>query len=509
MATFGNTSGNYAPQADDSQETFIQQQKRLQGAQTAQLTNPTVPGAQTPPPTTAQPASTNYADTQGGQQPPTQASTPVQGDGKIPPPAPPAPAPVPQAPTAQTQQAAAPPAPAPGPGAVDHSKLPQDYFNNIQSGTPVQGEPGLVWQHTGTGWVKQAAGTAPAGQAPAPAAAPGTNTGPQALGSPLQALNLGNNAWSTYTGAQHNVNIPQLGELPQSYGGTQIGQFNSPEQQALTAQQNALMSAILGNPETMNPQVVAQMKEQQKEALLMQEKQMGAMAAQRAAAQGRTNGGGLQSLMAQIQGATGDDIISGNRAVDLAALERNRADQMQALGMSNDLMSGQMNRATQGYGAQLAGQGAQSDIDRNAAQDAIQRAIAGNDAGLRSSALQLQQSGMNADEGFRQYQSEFAGQQADQNRILQQFGMNEAQVNSGRADSALALQGELGRGGLSLDQQRLNQQGTQFDQSHGLNILQFLEGQRQSDNSLGLGYTQLGANQQGATIDRILQMLRG
>jgi len=300
-----------------------------------------------------------------------------------------------------------------------------------------------------------------------------------------------------------------LGDLPGSYQGSQYSQFAGPDQQQTTAMQNSLMQAILGNPETLGPQQLAQLKEKQKEAALMQEQQGLALAQQFAAQRGTTNGAALAGLLSQIRGETGNSIITGNRDLDLAAMQQNRADQLAALGMSDSLMSGQMSRASQGFQNTLAGQSAQAQDTRSVAQDAISRAITGHDANLASAGMGLQKEGMQADENFRQFGTERSAQDADLQRILQQFGVNSGVRDSHRADEALALNRELGHGGLSIDQQRLAQQGSQFDQSFGLDVLGFLDGQSRHADNLGLSYNQLNTQGQNNTINQILSILGG
>lgn len=67
------------------------------------------------------------------------------------------------------------------------------------------------------------------------------------------------------------------------------------------------------------------------------------------------------------------------------------------------------------------------------------------------------------------------------------------------------LQEKLGVGGLSLDERRINEGSRQFDKGYGLNVLQFLEGQRQHNNNSGFNWAQL--NQQGQ--QGVIATLRG
>lgn len=467
-------------------ETFIQRQRRLQGTATAQTAAPapTSPTAPAPAPTAP---TTTQTSTAAPAPAPAVPGTPVSGDGKIP-----APAPT--------------PAPAPAPAPAPQQPITVDPFAAVGGGVQI---PGGGWIPKGMATPAQLGAAAPAAPT-APTYANlsyvggPTNTGPQAAGTPLQGMNLGNNPFATYQASEHNVAIPQLGQLPAAYGGSQFGQFATPDQQQTQGMQNSLMQAILGEGGTMNPQVLAALKEKQKEAALLMQTQGMQGAAQSAAARGMTNGGAFAGQQRALEGDTMNRVLTGNRDLDIAAAEQNRQDQLNALSASNQMLSGQMDRATQGFGAQLAGQTAQAGDTRAASQDAIQRAIQGFDANMQSSGMDLQQQAMNAEERYKQFATVRAAQDAELQRVLQQFGVNQGVVDSGRADASLALQGELGRGGLAIDQQRLAQQGSQFDKGYDLDILRFLEGQRQSDNSLGFNYTQLGANQQNALTNAIL-----
>lgn len=57
----------------------------------------------------------------------------------------------------------------------------------------------------------------------------------------------------------------------------------------------------------------------------------------------------------------------------------------------------------------------------------------------------------------------------------------------------LDLQERLGMAGVGVDQARLGESGRQFDLSHALAIAQFLENQRQGNNSLGYNYAALNS----------------
>jgi hypothetical protein len=253
--------------------------------------------------------------------------------------------------------------------------------------------------------------------------------------------------------------------------------------------------------------VLGALKEKQKEAaLLMQQQNLGA-AQQGAAGRGFGGGGSLDGIQAAIRGNTGNQVLNSNRDLDIAAASQNRQDILNALGAADSVLGGQMNRASQAYGNTLAGQSAQAGDTRSVSQDAIARAIAGTDQNLAASQLNLQKEGMQSDENFRGFQSTRSAQDAALQRSLSQFGVNDAAHDSDRSDIALQLQQELGRGGMALDRTRIEENQRQFNENNQLNILQFLESQRQANNNLGFNYTQLGQNGQNSLISQILGMM--
>jgi hypothetical protein len=437
MALFADTAGSTGG------ETFIQRQQRLQGQQTAATSGvPQATGQQTSPyqSPTPQQQPTQQASSQTAAPAPTgQASTPVQGDGKIPPPQP-----------LPSVQAAPQPAPAPQP----------------------------------------------------------QNPGPQNTGA-LQGINLGSQPFSTYQAGQFQTQVNQPGALPGSYQGSQFSQFQNPNQQALNDAQQQLLQRLLQNPETLGPQQLAQLKEKQKEAALLQEQQGLQNAMQNAASRGTTNGGALAGIQRQLGADRATNVINSNRDLDLAAALQNRQDMTQALGAVESILGGQMSRASQGYQNVLQGQTTQADDTRNVSQDAIQRALAGNAQDLDASRLNLQKEGMQMDQNFQQFQTQRSAEDANLQRLLSQFGINEAVRGSGRADDQFGLQQELGRGGLALDMLRRGDQVDQFGKNLNLNYAQLDETQRQANNNLGFNYTQLNQQGQNDLISQIMRMVGG
>lgn len=236
-----------------------------------------------------------------------------------------------------------------------------------------------------------------------------------------------------------------MGQQPgQPQGGPQAGGGYGYETDPQTLQQNSLMNAIMQNPETMNPNVVAQLKEAQKEQALLMQQQAGQGFSQSAAARGVLGGGNAQGQQQTAQNNAFNSILSGNRSTDIAAAQTNRADQLNALNASSGLQKSQLDNILAGHAAQLG------DTQFNAAQD-----------------QQHYQNGIN--------------------QQLAQFGINQGVAQNAQQNYGADLGAHFGGQNSIMDVMRFLQQGHQFDQSMGFNynqldqngqnsLLQFLMG---------------------------------
>jgi hypothetical protein len=217
---------------------------------------------------------------------------------------------------------------------------------------------------------------------------------------------------------------------------------------------DALLDQILANPRTLDETAVNQMKMASKETALQQFNDLQGAAQADRAARGFSNQGGVaQGQGRELRQGLVNSLINSNRDIDLAAVEQNRQDELNALGAA---------QAAQGMDLQAWGMGEQT------LQNAAQLGLAG---------------------------AEF------------DYGQR-------RDDRNMALQEYLGRQGVGLDDKRITQQGDQFKQSLALDLARFLEGQRQFNtsfgedqrqfnNSLGFNYTNLGVQGQQALMDYI------
>lgn len=242
----------------------------------------------------------------------------------------------------------------------------------------------------------------------------------------------------------------------------QISQFHGPDQSNANAQQTALMNAIMANPQTMDANTVAQMKEAQKEqALLLGQQNMGAYT-QAAIGRGTLGSGQTDAFRMGNNTNVNNAVLSGNRSTDLAAIAANRQDQLNALSASSGLAQDQLGRATSAYGTGLQGQ---------LAQDSSNLSHANFGLGVDQA---------NANQQQLAYQSQAAANNAAAGRAQQ--GASNAQSIYGQDVSA-----RLGQQTQALDLQKFLEQQQEFQQSLANNKNQF-------GQNLGLSYDQLGQN---------------
>lgn len=243
-----------------------------------------------------------------------------------------------------------------------------------------------------------------------------------------------------------------------NYTPTQLSQFATPNQGDNNASQSALMQAILANPGTMNANVVAQMKEAQKQqALSMRDQAQSGMDQSNVAAGRLGSGQATANTMGNQQNAI-NAILTGNRNTDIQAASTNRADTLNALTASSGLAQDQLQRAISGYQTTLGGQQAADQQGQFASTQ---------DLGVQQA---------NA-------QQKYLAEQDQLQRLLSQFGINtgvaqNAQQNYG-ADLAAQLQ--------------------QFTQN--LDTKKFGENQRQFNDTLGYNYNALDQSGQSSLLD--------
>jgi len=223
-------------------------------------------------------------------------------------------------------------------------------------------------------------------------------------------------------------------------------QFSNP----VGDQQTALMRSILTNPQTLSPSIVAQMKEQGKgDALLMQQQQQQQMD-QGFAARGTLGSGAADALRARLGQDTVNNILTGNRNLDITAAQTNRQNELDAMNAGNAYA-----------GQNLAYQGA------------------------------------NADQGYKGYESRVAAVQDQVQRALAQFGVNAQVAANGQQNYGQDL-------GAFFNLEGLRQGAVQTNNSSTMALLNYLENQRQFNDNLGFNYNSLDQSGQNALLGAIL-----
>lgn len=385
------------------------------------------------------------------------------------------------------------------------------FYAQLTQNQPVAGSPGMSWVHNGQGWTIAPSGsTTQAGQ-------PGQTAQPNpALMSPYGPY-PGRPEATQYTPGQlpqyqfQDYNTSQFTQnAPQSaiYQGGQIGQFGGLDQSAQQSAENALLQQIMSGG-GLSDQAVNQMKTAGKESALSMSDQL------RQQNQQANAGRGFGAATAQpqdlrLQQQAVSDIIGNNRGIDIAAAQQKFQDQLSALGASSALGGQRVSNATNLYNTGLQGQLAQQGVNQNAAASSM--------AGAQFGA---QQQKAQADENQRGFSNQFMAPQFNQTNALAQQQLNQqgaanAQQNYSTDLSAfqnyqnmlnqqrqLDIQSQLGNAGIGVDQQRLAQQGGQFNQQLQLQWAQMMSGLLNNQQQLGLGYTQLGANQQNALMQSL------
>lgn len=291
----------------------------------------------------------------------------------------------------------------------------------------------------------------------------------------------------TYQAAQFQNTLANAAPAPDAYGGSQISQFQAPDQSAMNAQQSNLLNSVMSNPETMGVQQVAQMKEQQKEQALLMAQQNKGQYAQSAVARGVLGSGQADAFRGMTDNNATNQVLTGNRDIDMYAARTNRADQLAALQASSAIGQDQLGRATQGYGATLSGQTAKAADTQAASQSAMQRWLAGDTSALSHAQFGHGVDVDNATQQYQQYQSK-----AEASKDMYARALSAAQ--NSQANYGQDLQAELGRGAGNLARDQFGQQNYQFDAQQQQWLKAFLENQRQFNTNNTLNYDQLNSN---------------
>lgn len=228
----------------------------------------------------------------------------------------------------------------------------------------------------------------------------------------------------------------------QAYQAGNISQFQGPNQAPQEGQMGGLISSLMSQGGSMGPAWMAGQQEKMKEQQLQMQQQMQGQMGQQAALHGMTNSGAYNTGLQRMSENLAGNLTGQYRDLASQAATQNYQDQLGALGMGNDMLNSQMNRATQGFGSQFQGQmgqqqlnqaqaGSQLDVMRQ--MDSRQQAQQGEHQFAGNYRLQNAQNAANF--GLQNQQLQMQGGQNRFGNALGMFGANEG-VRQFNANSA-------------------------------------------------------------------------
>jgi hypothetical protein len=201
------------------------------------------------------------------------------------------------------------------------------------------------------------------------------------------------------------------------------------------------MERILQNPESLPPELIAQMKAGGKASASKQAQQLRAQADTALAGRGFSGTGGMSAAAgAAVDQNFLTELLNSNRDVDIRAATQNFQDRLNASSAGTNFQNAASQRAIGESGAEVSRFG--------------------------------------ANEGFRQAQSQ------DQ---LSRAGFQAGQMQNDRNSN---MQEWLARQGVNLDNSKFTEAKNQFKQTFGLDLAQFLESTRQYNQNFGEGSRQ-------------------
>jgi hypothetical protein len=261
----------------------------------------------------------------------------------------------------------------------------------------------------------------------------------------------------------------------------QTAQFNQapptiPGLDNLYAQQDAGLAALQTG--SMPPEMVAQLKERQKQDALAMQQQLGTQMQAGFASRGMQGAGANLAAQRNLGDDTMQNILGNYRDIDIVAAQQGFQDKLRALDMANSVASqrGQLGLAQAAFGAdQQARQAAEN-------QFAWQSQFAGPE---------FQRAGFLAQQGLNQQgaNSALGAYQTDLDAFFQNRGMD--------------LQRELANKGIDVDLQRLRSQEGMFDRSLALDWAGLLNQMQMGRYGLGLDYAQLQQNAQNSMFNQL------
>jgi hypothetical protein len=227
------------------------------------------------------------------------------------------------------------------------------------------------------------------------------------------------------------------------------------------------------------------MKAKQRESAMAMAGQQQQMAAQNAASRG-TN---LDSQFTNTQNQIGDsmrgDILNSYRDIDINAALQNRQGQLSALGMSNDVLNGQVGRQGQQYQSYLSGQSAMQGENQARFDNQFKPADFNMQKQLQQEALNK----MGVDSNMDAYKTDLGAF----------FDWQQNLLGNKTADN----QYKLGEAGIATDRYRTDIQNEQFGKTNQLNWASLLNDMQMGRYGLGIDYAKLQQQGQQQTMQNM------
>jgi hypothetical protein len=470
------------------------------------------------------------------------------------------------APTTLQQRNTAPPlqdqgAPAAPPTRIDHRTYqppgggtPEAFFAQLQPGTPVEGSPGLTWQHDGQGWIQTASGTPPWNPTQG-GGTQGPNTDPRfswMQSTPYTPGDIGtddlNFSWqdpgnempdyvpTNVSGAGYqSQDVSAENFDPYEFGGwSGLPGMDVGDLEGLT---DDAIRRMLQNPESLDARTVDMMKaasrEEQSALQGQEDEELRAMGFDL----GVDDSPWLRSTLLESRRGRDNAVIAGNRSIDIDAAKTNAGDRRAAATLGASYVDSksrtQIAKRAQEFGEQAEGERNKqtSAASKQSRAEYLTGVKTGNaDRALESAKLRTQadiannQNMFNAAKlrqdkvlGTVDADLRRAAATTDRLSLREQVGQAAAELGISRdklmSDWLQALMDDsTQRYGIdiaaSVDREKLAQAGSEFkedlafrimalDKEMGFKYAQLGESGRQYDYGLGLSYGQLfeGARQ--------------
>lgn len=222
-------------------------------------------------------------------------------------------------------------------------------------------------------------------------------------------------------GMPYSPNTSRAGfnQTPPTYQAQTISQFQTPDYSKIQGMQDNVLQNVLTNP-MYSQEYTSRLNEQQKELALARGQAASRGAQQNAISRGTAGSGAAMAAQRRIGQGTTQNLLQSQRDISNTVESGNRQGYLDALGASQNVLTGRGNQASQFYNSLLSGQQAQAAEYGRQYQsqgDAFDRLL-GRDMGLEG----LDQAAANSRLGYANFGQQ--GAQFDQDLAYRYNSMN-------------------------------------------------------------------------------------